>query len=246
MLVSVHLPKTAGTSFGGTLADHFGDRLYRDYGDFPLNTPPFRRKMSAVLGGLASVGVSFGAIECIHGHFLPIKYRLLRMRRPTSFITWMRDPVERMASHYSFWKRSHDPRTSRALHRRVVEEEWSFERFYRSPRLRNVYAQFLWGFPLANFDFVGITEHYDEDLRFFTESFLGAALPAYRMTANAAREDAPYVTDARLRAEIEALHQKDMLLYRHALQLRQARTRRPPADRRASPPFGREPGARHA
>ena len=91
----------------------------------------------------------------------------------------------------------------------------------------NVYAQFLWGFPLATFDFIGVTEHYDEDFRFFAASFLQAgSVPAYRVETNAARASARYVTDPRVRAEIETLHHRDMALYRHALRLRQRRTER--------------------
>jgi hypothetical protein len=175
LLVSVHLPKTAGTSFGESLADCFGDRLFRDYADAPLNTPPLKRKLAAVLAGLRNLAAPPARFDCIHGHFLPVKYRWLPPRREPRFVTWMRDPVERLASHYQYWVRSYDPRTARPLHRRVVEEAWPFERFYRSPEMRNVYAQFLWGFPLSAFDFIGVTEHYDEDFRFFAESFLSAA-----------------------------------------------------------------------
>src|SRR5262245_14846112 len=146
MLISVHLPKTAGTSFGQSLADHFGDRLFKDYDDSPLNTAPMWRRASAVLGGLGNSVTSLNRHDCIHGHFLPIKY--LWLRRPVRFITWMRDPVERLASHYEFWRRSYHPHRSQPLHRRVVEEDWSFERFYRSPEMKDVYTQFLWGFAL--------------------------------------------------------------------------------------------------
>ena len=215
--------------------------VYRDYGDFPLNAPPARRKTAAALESLKNIAAPPDRFECIHGHFLPVKYRWVRLRRAVQFITWMRDPVERLASHYHFWKRSYDPRSSRPLHRRVVEDDWPFDRFYRSPELRNVYAQFLWGFPLTNFDFVGITEHYDEDFRFFVEAFLGASLPAHRVETNTARESLLYVTDPRVRAEIEQLHRKDMALYRRALELRrQQRAQRPPAVPREPPRFGRE------
>lgn len=245
LLVSVHLPKTAGTSFASSLADHFGERLYRDYGDAPLNTVAWKRAGWAAIASLRTVAVPPAGIDCVHGHFLPLKYRLLGLRRPVRFVTWMRDPVERLASHYAFWKQSYDPRTSRPLHRQVVEEGWSFERFCRSPRLRNVYAKFLWGIPLARFDFVGITEHYDEDFRFFADRFLQAPVPAYRERMNAERRDVPYVTDARLRAEIEALHRHDMRLYRAALARRRLRTGCPHADS-GEPPLRGEPGAGRA
>jgi len=231
LLISVHLPKTAGTSFGESLTDRFGDRLLRDYDDAPLNAPPLGRKLSALLGGVRNLVTPPERADCIHGHFLPIKYRWLPLRRPARFVTWMRDPVERLASHYHFWNRQYDPRTARPLHRRVVEESWPFERFYRSPELLNVYAQFLWGFPVAAFDFIGVTEHYDEDFRFFVDAFLGGgSLPTYRVETNAERRSECYVTDPGVRAEIEALHHRDMTFYRHALRMRQRRTDRPVAD----------------
>jgi hypothetical protein len=224
MLVSVHLPKTAGTSFGRSLRDHFGDRLYRDYGDLPLNTPPFTRKLSATLNNLRILGRRFDQIACIHGHFLPIKYHLLRSMQAVRFVTWMRDPVERLASHYEFWKHERHPDNLPPLHRQVLEGDWSFERFFRSSELRNVYSQFLWGFRLSNFAFIGITEHYDEDFKFFAEAFLGTSLPPYRLRTNDSRENPRYVTDRHLRAEIEQLHERDMRLYRCALELRRLRT----------------------
>ncbi len=30
----------------------------------------------------------------------------------------------------------------------MVEEEWTLERFCLEPELKNLYSQFLWGFPL--------------------------------------------------------------------------------------------------
>jgi hypothetical protein len=224
MLISVHLPKTAGSSFGTSLRDHFGDRLYGDYRDTPLNTPPFRRRVLAALRNAAIIGRRFPDVDCIHGHFLPIKYQLVRATRHVRFVTWLRDPVERLASHYHFWRRSYDPETSLPLHRRVVEENWSFDRFFRSPEMRNVYTQFLWGFPLSNFEFIGITEHYDEDFLFFTGAFLGTSLSPHHVLASSDRADSVHVTDPRLRAEIEQVHHRDMALYRRALELRRART----------------------
>lgn len=217
MIVSVHLPKTAGSSFARALETHFGARFLRDYGDLPLHRPPFKRKLSATIDSIRLVGSSWTSVECIHGHFLPAKYRFLTLRRSVHFVTWLRDPVERLASHYQYWRRTYDPRTSPLLHRRVVEDDWSFDRFALAPDIRNIYTQFLWSFPLSRFAFVGITERYAEDFRFFTETFLGVALPIHRELANDARDDTGYAIDPRLRMHIEAFHETDMRLYRRAL-----------------------------
>ena len=129
LLVSLHLPKTAGTSFGSALKTRFGNALLRDYADVPINTPPFERNKAAMQAALDNAEADWSGIECIHGHFLPVKYLLLAARRELKFVTWLRDPVERVLSHYDFWRRGYDPATAPPLHRKVVEENWPLERF---------------------------------------------------------------------------------------------------------------------
>ena len=223
LLISIHLPKTAGSSFVQSLSDHFADRLYVDYGDAPLNSCRWWRNASAVLQSLRYRGRHLINVDCIHGHFLPIKYRLIRSTRAVRFVTWMRDPVERVASHYHFWRQSYEPHSALALHRRVVEEDWSFERFFASPEMRNVYAQFLWGCSMSSLQFIGITEHYEEDFRHFSRVFLKATMPPHHLRMNSAKTGVRYVNDPRLRAEIERIHKGDVMMYRRALELRQAR-----------------------
>lgn len=227
LLISVHLPKTAGTSFAEALQCHFGDQLVRDYGDFPINTPALRRNAGALLNSARNLLADWNGVECIHGHFLPLKYRLLARIRPVLFITWMRDPVERLISLYDFWQRSYDPATSPPVHRRVVQEQWSLERFCLSPEMRDTYSQFLWGFPLSRFDFIGIAEHYERDLEFFNRHVLGVHLPILYANANPNRERYRERLDGALRARIQEYHERDMRLYRQALARRQAREQGP-------------------
>ena len=76
MLISLHLPKTGGTSFRASLREMFGSRLLEDYCDLPLNTRPLRRKSHALIQCFALRHQRFPEFDCIHGHFLPLKYRL--------------------------------------------------------------------------------------------------------------------------------------------------------------------------
>lgn len=181
LLVSLHLPKTAGTSFGSVLKTHFGNSLLRDYADVPINTPPFERNQAAMQAAVDNAEADWSGIECIHGHFLPVKYLLLAARRELKFVTWMRDPVERVLSHYYFWRRGYDPATAPPLHRKVVEEDWPLERFCLSDELKDLYRQFLWGFAADNFDFIGITEFFDEDFAYFSKAYLGTEVDAERL-----------------------------------------------------------------
>ncbi len=229
MLISLHLPKTAGTSFLALLESVYGDALLRDYCDRPINRAVVARRLRALRGCLryAAPPARVRAARCIHGHFLPLKYALLPAREGRRFVVWLRDPVERLASHYHYWYRSYNPPDAGRLHRRVVEERWSLERFCLGPELRDLYSAFLWGFPLSRFDFVGITEHYAEDVNEFSEHFLAGVSPSLEQrNVNATQRHGsrePYIEDRGFRADVEAWHARDVALYREALAMRTAR-----------------------
>jgi len=219
VLISLHLPKTAGTSFVADLEQHFGGKLLRDYADLPMNTLQYERNKAALQASLCNAEKSFEGIECIHGHFLPVKYLLLATKREVKFVTWMRNPVERVLSHYFFWKRSYDPATAPSLHRKVIEEDWSIERFCLGPEVRDLYAQFLWGFPIEYFDFIGITEFYEDDHEYFARHYIQTPVTPKRLNVGD-RGDGGYRIDASFRKEIELFHARDMDLYQTALEKR--------------------------
>jgi len=220
MIISLHLPKTAGTSFGSTLERHFGGGLLKDYGDLPINTPVYERNKAALRASLSETDLS--GVECIHGHFLPIKFLLLASKRRVTFVTWMRNPVDRVVSHYFFWKKHYDPVTAPSLQRQVVEENWSLERFCLGLELKDLYWQFLWGFPLEYFDFVGISEFYADDLAYFAAHYLHAQTEPRKLNAGDEGERG-YTVDASLRRKIESFHAIDVNLYQRALAKRHAR-----------------------
>lgn len=97
-------------------------------------------------------------MDCVHGHFLAFKYKMISGQMPCSFVTWVRNPLARLMSHYYYWVESYDPRTAVGLHRRCMEERWSFERFCLGEEFRDIQSQYLWSVPLCTFEFVGITD----------------------------------------------------------------------------------------
>ncbi|MEP6389131.1 MAG: hypothetical protein ABJ056_04320 [Halioglobus sp.] len=223
ILISLHMPKTAGSSFGLALKNEYGQGFVEDYGDRPLQAHATARIGRAMaLAGANMIGLSASeSTVCIHGHFLPVKYRFVR--RPALFITWLREPVERLGSHYHYWRRSYDPQSALPLHAKVVEENWSFEQFYRAPELRNLYGKFLWGFPAARFSFIGISEHYEQELERFalTVRTFSSGMKAERVNENPG-QPAVYVQDEQQRREIEQIHADDVLLYQRACRARLA------------------------
>ena len=75
-------------------------------------------------------------VMCVHGHFLPFKYRRLASSN-THFVTWIRDPVDRLRSHYDYWRSEFYPESAGRTHRKMISEHWSFERFALGPELRS-------------------------------------------------------------------------------------------------------------
>ncbi|GAB5452706.1 MAG: sulfotransferase family 2 domain-containing protein [Halioglobus sp.] len=224
MLISVHMPKTGGLSFRAMLEEHFGGRFAHDYGDYPLAHSPEVRRQMALTASPEPDSEQLENIDCVHGHFLPVKYQPLASQRDCTFVTWLREPVTRLVSHYLYWQRTYDPQSAgtSVLHKRVMEEGWSLEDFCLAPELRNIYTQFLWSFPLQDFDFIGITEYFDEDFRYFCTAFLGNNLQPRRI--NQRDEESPVAgLDAAIVKRISDYHAEDVALYLEALRMREGR-----------------------
>lgn len=219
-VVSVHLPKTAGSSMGHLLRELYGEGYSPCYDDKPLHRPRFLTRAAAQLAGKhASEAVNAAVANpyCLHGHVLPHKFRRLQSAG-AKFVTWLRDPVARLQSHFDYWQREFDPKTAGRLHRKMLREGWDFERFALGPELRNVYGFFMWRFPLSQFDFVGLVEEQERDLPRLKRLLTGSdhydqawSLP----TLNQRREPPASITPA-LRSAIERWHAHDVALYRQA------------------------------
>ena len=213
------MPKTAGITFRQLLSIHFGESLSLDYKDFPINKS-FQIRTSEAIKNRQLIhqerNKSLLNIKCIHGHFMPYKFMSYKEDGKGIFITWLRDPLERLASHYFFWKRAYKKEKSAPLHKRVVEEEWSLEKFCFSEEMQNTYSNFLWNFPKEYFSFIGITEHFDEDIQFFAESYLSRT--NFEIISENRNPDGStsYFNDHGLIRELKEWHAADYQIYDYA------------------------------
>ncbi len=227
MIISVHMPKSGGASFRHLLENHFKKSYLQDH-DYPIHDSPEKRhrkvKRKKVLNRISDKLFNrFGNVKCIHGHFLPYKYEHLYQTDEHTFVTWFRDPFERLTSHYYYWKEYHDKMKVQPLLKKFLEEEWTFEDFAFSEEVRNIYSLFLWNFPVERFDFIGITEFYDEDLTFFAENYLGIPdVKIPKKNVNKKSTDKK-INDQGLIREIKEFHAKDYQLYNYALDERSKR-----------------------
>ena len=83
LLISVHMPKAAGTSCLHLFEEFYGEKLLKDYDDKILHKPIHIKRKDALLSLLKNrLNTSmYSKIDCIHGHFMPIKYRFILPKR---------------------------------------------------------------------------------------------------------------------------------------------------------------------
>jgi len=209
--ISVHVPKTAGTTFLKILSSTYGKQFKSDYldimnlnsvilhGDKPSNKIPSGAKKYSV----------------IMGHFRASKY--LYLGRP--YIAWVRNPIDRAISHYYFWKhlwkigrkRNWDNKLSE-----LFESGWTVVDF--SKMFSNQMSYFL-DCDLNNFKFIGISENFDSELNRFEKIFgISIKHPSKKLNVNS---DKNPVTN-NIRKEIAKYHERDLALYNKALEISKA------------------------
>lgn len=148
-IISVHLPKSGGSSIRADLEQQFGARALFDYGRGPLGP-----RAHEIEHGLNP------EIDLVHGHFRPARYDAVQ----NAFrFTFLRQPVDLLLSLYFFW-RDMAPR-NRPLHDRFLAERPSIEVFAEWPLIRTFTSNTFFGdYDMSKFDFVGFHETRNQDM----------------------------------------------------------------------------------
>lgn len=235
MIISIHVPKTAGTTFAQYLFKAFPDGVLRDYGPdtvevSELFSSSFENITSIKQGGdfdvrLVSEGIlkcksllSQRGIQVIHGHFDINKY--LGIFPEATYVVWLREPLERALSHYHFYKRvltsPPDP-----TNRLIYEGKLTFEQWMFLPDNINFHHR-LTGGDLSRFKFVGIAEEFDRCLSVFRQL---AGLDQKDFDFDTPPEnvnpekliDESYEVDHKIKSRFIELNRPDMALYRDAV-----------------------------
>jgi hypothetical protein len=209
MIFSVHIPTTAGTSFRNALKSRYGDRLALYYGARDKATHPLLRVPRQDLASRIPLLEEHG-IEVLHGHYY---LRLVKdaVDDPSTQIwTWLRDPLERVWSHYSFIK---ERKTKWSFDKEIKAGQLSLIEFAKKKRIRNMYAEYLHGFELKDLAFVGVSERFELGLAML----FGDGAPKLPRRYNAVHKRV--ALDARTRAQLRAVTRRDEDLYVEALRM---------------------------
>jgi hypothetical protein len=220
-IVFLHIPKAAGTAIKAAIIEKFGqDSIQFDYAR-PLARGRLPRNIKCIVDGFL---LSPPQSSLIFGHFLVGKYAdlskgIFRKKRDFAYAVFFRDPLQRAISHYYFWKVTNVK--GHAVWEKFTRENWGLERFLLSKEHDNFHSQFLWRFPISNFDFVGVTEHFDESVR-----MLGCAFPVLSGLSIRSDNSNPekeigqrYAVDPALAAEFKLRNKVDYALYEQALRI---------------------------
>lgn len=205
-LISIHIPKTAGTSFRLMLKQEYGEKgaVRLDLVDGAI------RLENETLDKL----ILPPTVRAIHGHMSFQDVRANFDLETIPVITWLRHPVDRVLSNYYYLlDRLHDfiPKENHAVIPRMVR---SLEEFVEAEPNQNRIAKFLDGATVADFAFIGIMENFEKDIPRLAQllNWKQQTIPQVNKTERKRAE----VSDA-MRMHIAVLNARDMEWYQQAL-----------------------------
>jgi hypothetical protein len=212
MLISIHVPKCAGTSFRLLIDKLYGNRVWHNYGII------FSRESART--ELIPAGT-----QIIHGHFLADAFDgVLPSRR---YITWVRHPVHRLVSNYYHFLRSPDMRDDccRQLHERKL----SIRQFADLDWMQNEMCRYLAGKAIDEFEFVGVSEEFAQSMGLFCSAYRFVRVSDFpRANTNPETTDGHYALSEGDFAYIAERNKADLALYYKAVLRLRERILAPP------------------
>ncbi|MEL7427849.1 MAG: hypothetical protein AAFN81_32980, partial [Bacteroidota bacterium] len=158
----------------------------------------------------------------IHGHFCPSElHDRFTIPQDIPIITWLRDPVDRVASNYYYLaKRLAEELDEVGKNLNILSKmQRTLVEYARDELNRNRISKFLHGISLEQMAFVGIQEHYTEDLLALAKLLKWTNFTEFKHNVTSAK----YEVSPEERTEIAALNDLDVKLYKAAIKLRQNR-----------------------
>jgi Sulfotransferase family len=240
LLAFVHIPKTAGATITTMLINAYSPEAVMAAGNFVRGPERTVQKLSQRSGGWERWHDRGGRVTVGH-----VPYGVFREHLPPDarYMTFLREPVDRVLSHYYRHHHRRDPsragRTKKRPGARVVAESLEQALVEMSlPQLSNLATRFLCGDPspmgelgpgalddakanLRDFAFIGIQEQFEESLQRLQELLGVGAVPYEDRHVSSNRPAVEEISD-RQRALIVERNELDIELYDFALELLEA------------------------
>jgi hypothetical protein len=213
MIVSIHIPKTAGKSFRLRLEAAYGARMLSDYADWiGLDSPEVLAQRAEQAAKMRARRDDIARdYDLIYGQFIADKY--LGQFPATEFTAFFREPCQRAVSHYEFLLRH--PDLDHPLVRRFHETRPPLPELLKAvPNYQSIYVGRL---SIEDFAMVGLTEQYERSVALFEAVFRRKLPPeTERANVNPHRNNAVYAIDPAVKQAVETYSPADVELYRRA------------------------------
>ncbi|TMO83650.1 sulfotransferase family 2 domain-containing protein [Pseudoalteromonas spongiae] len=217
MIVSLHIPKTAGTTIGYILDYGTKRKIFYDY------TQHLREGLVEDINYLTQNKEFIEKrFEVVHGHFHYKKYSSIFPN--AKFITCLRDPLKRTVSQYHHIIQEADP--NHWLYERLSKDQMDIVEFASLPNIRRAQSLYMEGREVEDYDHIALTENLAESIYQFQVLFNfqrndpymaleGEASIPNTNPATARTVEKKKLTDAQLAKVKEILHE-DYDLYERA------------------------------
>lgn len=154
--------------------------------------------------------------KAVHGHFTMDMFKGILSSSFNTIV--VRDPLERMKSHYMHWQRNHGNTLFR------VNVSWNsavtFADFAENPRLKNYQSQAIADRDLGDFDLVGTTENFDNFFRKLAilitdDNLAGGCVPRLNRTVKRSNNSVLGITSEYIE-HFKQTHETDYKMYKEA------------------------------
>ena len=196
MLLSMHIPKTAGVSFRKILAQLYGSGFVQYYWEI---TDAHGRVQREIPTGAT----------CIHGHFMA--HALADKFPEAKLVTWVRDPVDRVIS--SYFHRLREPDWRHPVCMELHAKKLSIVDYSRLELVRNEMTRFFGERQPEDFAFIGMFEQLELSMARFFDEFSLPPVPIPRENVNPERRTLHYEISPCEREQILEFKERDAELY---------------------------------
>lgn len=216
-LLSIHVPKTAGTSFYRLLQANYCDQL----------SVSLRREhiMDMQANKQAITDYLIPEISVVHGHITIAEAQPLILRDRPKTIAFLRDPVERVISNYCYFidllrhpeQQQQNPAVY-ALNKHRIHE--SIFEYAAMDENRNVMSQFLSGLPLADYFYLGLQSTYAADIKWLGKKLAWPVRKVQRHNVKTHLKAKYVKVDQGMRYYLRKLNAADEALFKEACAIR--------------------------